>query len=331
MVFEPGPAARAREHLDGARLGVAAEQQPARAAQRPGLDDLAVGRGDLGPGGDVEAGLDRAVVAERDAQSGVGAEQAALADRDHLGAAARQGAHDRGAAADVGAVADDHAGADAALDHRRAERAGVVVDEALVHDGRALREVGAEADAVGVGDPHAARDDVVDHARELVDAVDRQRAPGGAEAQPHRVDLRGVDGPGARPGDVRQHAEDPVEVGAVRADQAVREQVQAQVGVGGVGRRLGEIGDHGGDDRDADAAVLVAAGAADQVAGLRALELAGAALGGRALEAEPRLGEPGVEHPLAGEGGQADPPGALRLRHAIDPSSATSSGLSSPR
>ena len=64
------------------------------------------------------------------------------------------------------------AGADAALDHRGAERAGVVVDEALVHDRRALGEVRAEPDAVGVGDPHAGRDDVVDHPRELVDAVD---------------------------------------------------------------------------------------------------------------------------------------------------------------
>jgi hypothetical protein len=154
---------------------------------------------------------------------------------------------------------------------------------------------------------------------------------GGAEAQPRGVQLRGVDGPGARPGDVRQHAEDPVEVGAVRADQPVREQVQAQVGVGRTGRRLGQVGDDGRDHGDADATQRVVARAADQVAGLRALELAGAFLGGRTLEPELRLGEPGVEHPLAREGGQADRPSALRLGHAIDPSSARSSGLSSPR
>lgn len=46
--------------------------------------------------------------------------------------------------------------------------AGVEVDEALVHDGRALGQVGAEADAVGVTDAHAGRYDVVDHAGELI-------------------------------------------------------------------------------------------------------------------------------------------------------------------
>ena len=44
---------------------------------------------------------------------------------------------------------------DAPLHHRRAQRAGVEVDEALVHHGGALGEVGAEAHAVGVGDAHA--------------------------------------------------------------------------------------------------------------------------------------------------------------------------------
>ena len=68
--------------------------------------------------------------------------------------------------------ADDDAGADPALDHRRAEGAGVVVDEALVHDRRALGEVGAQPHPVGVGDADAGGDDVVDHPRELVDAED---------------------------------------------------------------------------------------------------------------------------------------------------------------
>ena len=45
-----------------------------------GLDDRAVGQRDPRPGGHVEAGLDHAVVAERDADAGVRAEQAALAD-----------------------------------------------------------------------------------------------------------------------------------------------------------------------------------------------------------------------------------------------------------
>ena len=99
-----------------------------------------------------------------------------------LVAATGQRAHDRRAATDVGAVADDDAGADAALDHRRAERAGVVVDEALVHDRRAGREVRAEAHPVGVGDAHAGRQHVVDHPRELVDAEDLHRAAACAAA-----------------------------------------------------------------------------------------------------------------------------------------------------
>ena len=52
------------------------------------LDHLAVGQRDQRAGGDVEARLDRAVVAEPDADAGVGAEQAALADADDLVAAA---------------------------------------------------------------------------------------------------------------------------------------------------------------------------------------------------------------------------------------------------
>ena len=106
------------------------------------LDDLAVGQRDQRAGGDVEPGLDGAVVAEADADAGVGAEQAALADADDLAAAARERAHDRAAAADVRAVADDHAGRDPALDHRVPERARVVVHEALVHHGRARRRGG---------------------------------------------------------------------------------------------------------------------------------------------------------------------------------------------
>ena len=73
------------------------------------LTDVAVRQRDERARGDVEPGLDRAVVAERDADARVGAEQAALADRDHLAAAAGQRAHDRRAAADVRAVADDDA------------------------------------------------------------------------------------------------------------------------------------------------------------------------------------------------------------------------------
>ena len=137
-------------------LAVADEHQVVLPRQLAGLDH-AVGRQHRGAGGDVQAGLDDAVVAEADADTAVRAEQAPFADRDLLLAAARQRAQDRRAAADVAAVADDHAGADAALDHRRAERAGVEVAEALVHHRGARGEVGAETDPRRVGDAHAGR------------------------------------------------------------------------------------------------------------------------------------------------------------------------------
>ena len=79
--LSPAQLAGARERLDGAGLRVAAEQQAVGAAQLAGLDDVAVGQRDERARRDVEPGLDRAVVAERDADAGVGAEQAALADR----------------------------------------------------------------------------------------------------------------------------------------------------------------------------------------------------------------------------------------------------------
>ena len=112
-------------------------------------------------------------------------------------AAAGERTHDRRAAADVAAVADDDPGGDPAFDHRGAERAGVEVDEALVHHGGAGGQVRAEADPVGVGDAHAARRHVVDHPRELVDAVDRQPAarPARSPAAARRPDPAGTGRP----------------------------------------------------------------------------------------------------------------------------------------
>ena len=83
--------------------------------------------------------------------------------------------------------------------------------------------------------------DVVGHPRELVDA--EHRAPWPRARSRSRVLLEAVDGAGAGvgPHDVGQHAEDAVEVDRVCGDQPVREQVQAQVGVGGVGRRRVEV------------------------------------------------------------------------------------------
>src|SRR3954447_26661454 len=220
----------ARARLDPAVHGVAQVEQARRTGQLVGLDDPAVLQGHLGAGGDVEPGLDHAVVAERDADAGVGPEQAALTDADPRRAAAGEGAHDGGAGADVGAVADDHPLDDAPLDHRRAERAGVEVAEPLVHDRRPGGEVGAEPDPVGVGDAYAARHHVVGHPGELVHAEDLDRA-GLAQAQPRALEPLDLAGAVVGPHHVVEDCEDAVEVDGVGLDQAVREQVQPQIAV----------------------------------------------------------------------------------------------------
>src|SRR5690606_4975483 len=138
-VVERDPGSRARQRLDRPGHRVAAQQQPVAARQLACGDHGGGGRrragagedGDLGAGGDVQPGLDDAVVAQRDPDAAVGAQQAALPDDDALPAAAGQRAPDRGAAADVGAVPDDDPLGDAALDHRAAQRARVAVHEPL--------------------------------------------------------------------------------------------------------------------------------------------------------------------------------------------------------
>src|ERR1043165_3550909 len=211
-------------HLDGAGLAVAPEEQVVLAAELRGFDHLAVGQqGDLGTTGDIETGFHRAVVAEADAQAGVGAQQALLAEAGDLFAAARERAHDGGAAADVGTVAHHYAGAAADLDHALAQGAGVEIAEALVHHRGAFREVRAQAHAVGVGDAHARRDDVVGHARELVDARHLRLDAARLQARTHRVELVGIEGALAGPHHVVEQAEDAVEVEAVGSDLARRE------------------------------------------------------------------------------------------------------------
>ena len=129
---------------------------------------------------------------------------------------------------------DHHARRDPALHHRGAQRAGVEVDEALVHDRRARGQVRAQSHPVGVGDAHAGGHHVVDHPRELVDAVDGHRT---APAQPGPDRLEALDGARAvvGPHHVGEHPEEAVGVQAVRGDQAMREQVQPQIRVVGVG------------------------------------------------------------------------------------------------
>ncbi len=136
-------------------------------------------------------------------------EQAALADRDDLLAAAREGAHDRGARRRRRSRRRRRRPPEmrpSTMD--AAQGAGVEVDEALVHHGRALGEVGAEADPVGVADPDPGRHDVVDHPRELVDAVDRHVLAGGLQPGPGQLEAGDRARPGRGPHDVGEQAED---------------------------------------------------------------------------------------------------------------------------
>ena len=135
-------------------------------------------------GGDVQAGLDDAVVAQRDPDAGVGAQQASLADRTtSLPPPERVPMIEAPPPMSVPSPTTTPAEMrPSTIDC--AEGAGVEVDEALVHHGGALGEVGAEAHPVGVGDPHAGRHDVVGHPRELVEPCTGSGVPVGASAEP---------------------------------------------------------------------------------------------------------------------------------------------------
>ena len=95
----------------------------------------------------------------------------------------------------------------------------------------------AQAHAAGVRDAHAGGHHVVDHARELVDPVHGERAALARHVPLDALDGLDRDGAAVGPRDVLQVAEDAVQVHAAGKHQAVRQQVQAQVGVRTVGRR----------------------------------------------------------------------------------------------
>ena len=93
------------------------------------------------------------------------------------------------------------------------------------------------------------------------------------------------------------------------------EQVQAQVGVEGVGRGIAEVGDDGADRDDRHAAVGIGTAQRGQVLG----NIAGIQPGGsgRAVGAHLRIREPGVEHRcVLGDGGQSETCGGSHGAHA---------------
>ena len=182
-----------------------------------------------------------------------------------------------------------------------------------MHHRGARCEVRAETHPVSVGDPHSGGHHVVDHPRELVHAEDRHRAPA-AQPQAHLLETLDATRPVVGPHHIAQGAEHPIEVAAVRLDQAVRDQVQPQVGVAGVGRLIGERR-HGADGHHLDVAVGIGAGQRGEFVGY----VVGGQPGGarRAVGAELRRGEPGVQNrAVAGDGGQ---PEARSSSHGVPP------------
>src|SRR5438094_230848 len=81
-LVEAGPIAGPRTSFQGTGHAVAPEHHVAHARQLASRDDRSVRQQHLRAGGDIATRLDDAVVTEGDTNTGVGAEQASLAERD---------------------------------------------------------------------------------------------------------------------------------------------------------------------------------------------------------------------------------------------------------
>ena len=288
--------------------------RPSTAGQLARLDHPAVRQVTFEPGGDVAArprprSRRRARCRCRRWRRAGSARRCEI----DLLAAAGQRAHDRRAAADVGAVADDHA--------RPTIRPSTIEVPSVpalkltkpscitvVPAARWAPSRTRSASAIRTPDGHH----VVGHPRELVDAVHGQTAAGGALAQPQLVDplRRARARPRSRP---RWAAGRRCRRGwLVRPDQPVREQVQPQVRVGGVARRVGQRG------RSIGAHDVACARRAAGPSAPSAAPAASARLGvGRAASPRPSAREPGVEHrPSAVTVARPMPQAAASSRHA---------------
>ena len=122
-----------------------------------------------------------------------------------------------------------------------------------MHDGGTFGKVGAQTHAVGIADTHAGRHHIVDHARELVDRqhvhVGLRQARSALVGSGHHIELaqseildreRSIVGPHH----IVEGRENTVQVQCVRLGQTHAQQVQTQIGVGGVLDRLVQLG-HG--------------------------------------------------------------------------------------
>ena len=134
-----------------------------------------------------------------------------------------------------------------------------------MHHRGAFTDVGAQAHTGAVGDAHTGRHHVVGHLGELVHREYFQQLALQACFQLALCQLGQVDGTLAGPGHVRQQREDAGQVQAVRLGQAMRQQVQFEIGLGGAGQGRVAI-EEGGDQR------LVAFGQAGEQGGLGSVD-----------------------------------------------------------
>lgn len=181
----------------------------------------------------VQARLNHAVIAQGNTDTGLRAQQGTLTNGHALLAAAGESAHRGGATAHIRAVAHHNALRNTALNHGGAQGAGVEVYKALMHHGRAGRQVRAQTQTVAVTNAHAGGHHVIHQARELINVAHAQVAQL-AQTNRELLELGGQHRAVVGPRNICEGAEQSVQVQLVRADQSVGEQVQTQVGVHGI-------------------------------------------------------------------------------------------------
>ena len=196
---------------------------------------------------------------------------------------------------------------DPPLDHRGAQRAGVEVHEALVHDRGAGGQVGAEPDPVGVGDPHAR-------------TARRSRSSGGTcppRTRPGAGRRRARSGAARRPG--------PAGTARPRSRPRWPAGRRCRRGwPGGAGPGGGRAGAAAGTRRTRPWAGRPASRSRRRTSAVRrpgsargpaAVEPAPRSAAGRGGCAQAELARPGYQvsstWPVGGDGGEADAPGGL--------------------
>ena len=125
-----------------------------------------------------------------------------------------------------------------------------------MHHGGATCEVGAKPNAAGIGNAHARWHHVVGHARKLVDAVNNEVLALAQQVVANIVQGVQCNWADTRPSNVGEQTKCAVQVDGARQADAMRQQVQAQVHIGGACWRGISI-DHECGRHDGNAAVRI--------------------------------------------------------------------------